>query len=117
MAHHFGRTPRTVQRLHEGPLGPYIDAFAAEMDAEGYAHKSAESQMRLVADFSRWLAKRQIPAPEITPDHFPPYLRARAQYRRPGRSDQAALKRLWTLLRRQGVIPEPSGPVVSENPK
>jgi site-specific recombinase XerD len=91
-------------------LGPYIDAFAAEMDAEGYAHKSAESQMRLVADFSRWLAKRQIPAPEITPDHFPPYLRARAQYRRPGRSDQAALKRLWTLLRRQGVIPEPSGP-------
>ena len=110
MAHHCGRVSRTVQRLHEGPLGPYIDAFAAEMRAEGYASTLTESQIRLVADFSRWLANRQIPAPEITPAHFLPYLRARAQYRRPGRSDQAGLKRLWKLLRRQGVIPEPSGP-------
>jgi len=110
MAHHLFRDPCTVQRLHEGPLGPYIDVFAAEMYAEGYAQQSAEFQIRLVADFSHWLAKRQIPAPEITAQHFPLYLRARAHYRRPGRSDQAGLKRLWNLLRRQGVIPEPSVP-------
>ena len=56
MACHCGRVPRTVQRLHEGPLGPYIDAFAAEMRAEGYASTLTKSQIRLVADFSRWLA-------------------------------------------------------------
>src|SRR3990170_2795084 len=79
MTHHFFRDPRTVQRLHEGPLGPYIDAFAAEMHAEGYAQQTAELQIRLVADFSHWLAKRRIPAPEITADHFPSYLRSRAR--------------------------------------
>jgi hypothetical protein len=42
MAHHLFRDPCTVQRLHEGPLGPYIDVFAAEMYAEGYAQQSAE---------------------------------------------------------------------------
>jgi site-specific recombinase XerD len=110
MTHHFFRDPRTVQRLHEGPLGPYIDAFAAEMHAEGYAQQTAELQIRLVADFSHWLAKRRIPAPEITADHFPSYLRSRAQYRRPGRSDRAGLKRLWNLLHRQGVVPDPSVP-------
>lgn len=110
MTHHFFRDPRTVQRLHEGPLGPYIDAFAAEMHAEGYAQQTAELQIRLVADFSHWLAKRRIPAPEITADHFPSYLRSRTQYRRPGRSDRAGLKRLWNLLHRQGVVPDPSVP-------
>lgn len=110
MTHHFFRDPRTVQRLHEGPLGPYIDAFAAEMHAEGYAQQTAELQIRLVADFSHWLAKRRIPAPEITADHFPSYLRSRAQYRRPGRSDRAGLKRLWNLLHRQGVVPDPLVP-------
>lgn len=110
MTHHFFRDPRTVQRLHEGPLGPYIDAFAAEMHAEGYAQQTAELQIRLVADFSHWLATRRIPAPEITANHFPSYLRSRAQYRRPGRSDRAGLKRLWNLLHRQGVVPDPSVP-------
>lgn len=110
MTHHFFRDPRTVERLHEGPLGPYIDAFAAEMHAEGYAQQTAEFHIRLVAGFSHWLAKRQIPAPEITADLFPSYLRSRARHRRPRRGDRAGLKRLWNLLHRQGVIPEPLVP-------
>jgi site-specific recombinase XerD len=110
MTHHFFRDPRTVQRLHEGPLGPYIDTFAAEMHAEGYRQESAELQIRLVADFSHWLAKRGIAAAEITTDLLPSYLRSRARYRRPGRSDRAGLKRLWNLLLRQGVIPKPPSP-------
>ena len=110
MAHHCHRVSRAVQRVHQGPLGPYIDAFAAEMYAEGYAPRLVASQIRLVIDFSRWLAKCQIRATEITPDQFPPYLRARAQYHQSGRSDQAGLKRLWRLLRRRGVTPAPSEP-------
>jgi hypothetical protein len=110
MTHHFFRDPRTVQRLHEGPLGPYLEAFAAEMHAEGYAQETAELQIRLVADFSHWLAKRRIPAWEITAEHFPSYLRSCAQNRRPGRSDRAALQRLRHLLLRQGVIPKPPMP-------
>ena len=110
MTHHVSRDPRSVQHLHAGPLGPYLDAFAAEMHAEGYAQQTAELQIRLVADFSHWLAKRRIPAAEISADLFPSYLRSRARHRRPRRGDWAGLKRLWMLLHRQGVIPEPSVP-------
>ena len=76
----------------DGPLGPYIDSYAAEMRAEGYAQQTREVQIRLVADFGRWLAKRGIQAQEVTAELFPPYLRARARRRRPTRNDLSALQ-------------------------
>src|ERR1017187_1254650 len=76
----------------DGPLGPYIDSYAAEMRGEGYARQTREVQIRLVADFGRWLAKRGIQAQEITHELFAPYLRARARRRRPTRNDLSALQ-------------------------
>ena len=35
----------------EGPLGRYIDSYAAEMRSEGHAEQTREVQIRLVADF------------------------------------------------------------------
>lgn len=105
--------PETCVRLHEGPLGPYLDSYAAEIRAEGYTDHAAKLQIRLVADFSQWLAKHRICAQEITPDQVRPYLSARARYRRPHRRDPATLKRLLNLLRRQGLIPEPSLPAAT----
>ena len=96
----FFKNPETLQRMHEGSLGKYMDEYAAELRAEGYAQQSAELQVRLVADFSRWLAKRRISAPQVTPAHFQSYLRSRARYRRPRQEDRAALKRLLNLLLR-----------------
>ena len=66
----------------DGPLGPYIESYAAEMHLEGYAQQTCEVQIRLVADFGRWLAKRGIQAREITAELFQPYLRTRARRRR-----------------------------------
>jgi len=34
----------------DGPLGPYIDSYEAEMRGEGYARQTREVQIRLVAD-------------------------------------------------------------------
>jgi site-specific recombinase XerD len=109
----FFKNPETRLRLHEGPLGKYIDGYAAELRAEGYAQQSAELQIRLVADFSQWLAKRRISAPQIGADHFQPYLRWRARYRRPRREDLATLKRLLSLLLRLGVTPKASLPALT----
>ena len=83
----FFKNPETRLRLREGPLGKYIDGYAAEVRAEGYAQQSAELQIRLVADFNQWLAKRRISAPQIGTNHFQPYLRWRARYRRPRQED------------------------------
>ena len=97
----------------DGPLGPYIDSYAAEMSAEGYAQQTREVQIRLVADFGRWLAKRGIPAQEVAAELFRPYLRARAQRRCPTRSDLSALHRMLDLLARQGVVAAPALPVAT----
>ena len=44
----------------DGPLGPYIDSYAAELRDKGYAQHTCELQVRVVADFGRWLARRGI---------------------------------------------------------
>jgi integrase/recombinase XerD len=97
----------------DGLLGPYIDSYEAEMRSEGYARQTREVQIRLVADFGNWLAKRRIQPQEITTELFRPYLRARARRRRPTRNDLSALQRLLELLRRQGVVAAPVSPAAT----
>jgi site-specific recombinase XerD len=109
----FFPNPRIHRRMHEGPLGPYMDSYAAEIRAEGYAQHSAILQIRLAADFSRWLARRRVNAHEIKAERIKTYLRSRARVRRPRGGDLAALKRLLNLLLRQEVIPEPPTPVAT----
>ena len=91
----FFKNPRTVLQMHEAPLAPYIDSYAAEIRAEGYACGSARPQIRLIANFSRWMVKHRIAAQELTPEHFQSYLRSRARNRCNGRSDHATLNRLY----------------------
>ena len=45
---HFFKDPQTVLHMREGPLGQYIDSYAAEIRAEGYAHGTSVLQIRLV---------------------------------------------------------------------
>jgi site-specific recombinase XerD len=97
----------------DGPLGPYIECYAAEMSGEGYAQHTRELQIRLVAEFGCWLAKRRIQAQEITPELFQPYLRVRGRRRRPTGHDLSALRRLLELLVRQGVVSAPVSPAAT----
>jgi len=53
MTHLFFTDPKTVQRLHDGPLRAYIDAYAARLQSQGYTGQCARNQIRLVADLSR----------------------------------------------------------------
>jgi len=43
-------------RVQEGPLGPYIGAYAAQLFSEGYARQSSCVKIRFVGAFSRWLS-------------------------------------------------------------
>jgi len=97
----------------DGPLGPYIDSYAAEMRGECYAQQTSEIQIRLVADFGRWLAKRGMRAQEVTAELFQPYLRARRRRRLPTGNDVSALRRLLDLLIRKGVVPAPVPPAAT----
>ncbi len=97
----------------DGPLGPYVESYDAEMRGEGYTRHTRELQTRLVADFGCWLAKRGIQAHDITAELFRPYLRARARRRRPTGNDLSALQRLLELLRRQEVVATAALPVAT----
>jgi integrase/recombinase XerD len=109
----FFPNPLIRQRMHDGPLGAFIDAYAAEIRADGYAQHSAILRIRLVADFSRWMARRRINADEMTAKHLPMYLRCRARHRHPRGGNLAVLRQILSLLLRQGVIHKPPLPVTT----
>jgi integrase/recombinase XerD len=107
------KNPRIFQRMHDGPLGSCIESYAAEMREQGYCAGAMESQIRLVADFSRWMIKTQISPQKLTAECCRTYLRCRARRLRPKRDDRAALNRLLNLLLRQRIIVEPSLPAAT----
>jgi integrase/recombinase XerD len=96
---------RISARVEEGPLGPYIGAYAAQLLSEGYARQSSCLKIRVVGAFSRWLSHKCIAADEVVDQHTVDFLRYRKRcgYRF-GQGDPAALMRLLKLLRDQGVI-------------
>jgi integrase/recombinase XerD len=93
------------ERVEEGPLGPFIVAYAAQLLSEGYARQSSCVKIRLVGGFSRWLSQKGIAANRVVAQHTVDYLRYRKRcgYRL-GQGDPAAFVRLLKLLRDRGVI-------------
>jgi site-specific recombinase XerD len=96
--------PKTLSRLHEGALGLYIDPYLELLHEQGFAQESAEQQIRLVADFSRWLDKNGYRAEDVNPEKLDPFLKCRYRHHRPIGGASAALRRLIDLLSRMGVI-------------
>jgi len=100
----FYKDPRTPLRMRVGPLGAYVDALAQELSEEGYARASARYALQLVADFGRWLSRRRITAPRLTPEHLGSYLEYRSRHRHRRSGDAAILRRLLNLLLEKGIV-------------
>lgn len=88
----------------EGPLATQITPFAEWVSHQGYARYTLHRYVLIAACFSRWLGQRGIRLHEIVSTHPSEYLRYRAQRRRIGRSDAAALNQLLTFLRHRDLI-------------
>ncbi len=82
--------PKTLRRMHHGPLGVYMDEFAALLQLQGYSRKPACEMIRVVADFSRWLYGRYLGAEDVVADCLKRFLAHRKRARTVGRSDPAA---------------------------
>jgi site-specific recombinase XerD len=104
MTHLFFTDPKTIQRLHDGPLKTHIDAYAALLQSQGYTGQSARSQIRLVADLSRWLRGQGLATKDLNPQRTHRYLSYRKRLLRPHRGDASALVKLLGLLREAGVV-------------
>jgi site-specific recombinase XerD len=95
---------KMLQRLHEGPLGGHIDLYSARLLREGHCQQSAWRCLRVVGDFSRWLAGKQLDLRDVDEGMVAQYQAFRAQHRCPFSSDQPALNRLLVVLREVGAI-------------
>lgn len=100
----FYKDPRTPLRMRVGPLGAYVDALAQQLSDEGYAKASARYALQLVADFGRWLNRRRIIAPRLTPEHLGSYLEYRSRHRHRRSGDASILRRLLNLLLEKGIV-------------
>ncbi len=112
MTNQFFTHPKTLQGLHEGPLGAHIDAYAALLHEQGYGRQGACRQIRLVADLNRWLEGKGLEAKDVDSQRVEGYLRYRGRGRHPHCSDSSALQKLLGLLRERGILVEGPPPLV-----
>jgi len=108
MTGQFFTDPGTLQRLHAGPLGSYVDAFTARLAEQGYAKFTIKYRLRLVGTLSRWIHGRGFGVRDLdeqTTGKFLQYLRRK---RRIQRGDEPTLRFLLEHLRQSGVIPTPT---------
>ena len=104
MAIPFFTDPHTLHRLHDGPLGAYVDAYAALLQNQGYSRQSARHQLQLVADLGRWLQRQGLGATDLTPARVARYARHHQRHFRSRRDEASTLRRLLGLLRDRGVV-------------
>jgi len=97
----------THQHIYNGPLAPIIDAYGGLLNQQGYKRQSARIQIRLIADFSRWIERQGLTACRVSQPIIDRYLHSRYQRYRPRRDDRSTLNRLVALLREKGIVRDP----------
>lgn len=96
--------PRTTERLRQGPLSKYLDAYSAAQAEQGYEPLSIGQQLLVIADFSGWLKRKEIAIRGIGNGDVDRFLQFRQRQQRVRRGDPIALKRMLAMLREKGVV-------------
>jgi len=103
MINQFFKDPKTILRMHEGPIGTHINIYAKFLCDQGYSRQSSCSQLRLIANFSKWLQLQNIKVEDISHKIIDKYLKYRKQFVKINRGDQFALNRLLDILDGLGI--------------
>jgi site-specific recombinase XerD len=111
MIERYFTQPAVLRRIRDGLMSPYLDALAAELEAQHYSRKSIRRQLGNADAFGRWLVEQAIPFVDITEAvvarYIDPMHRCPGPSRAKGyRAHKArGLPRLIELLRSQGAMP------------
>ena len=111
MSTEFYFPSRTSQRwLRVGPLAGDLDRFATRLKAQGYAHPSAVSKLRLVSNLSRWLEHQGLGVEALDEPRIEAFLLTRGP-RCVQRGEATTARQLLSHLRASGRIAlAPSSP-------
>jgi site-specific recombinase XerD len=96
--------PSTIERLRQGPLEEYLDAYAAVVAEQGFAPNSIRMQISAIADLSQWLQQKRIATSSLDRKVLNRFLKKREQQVGNRRGDGRALNRLLALLRQKGIV-------------
>ncbi len=104
--------PKTLRRIHQGPLGPYVDDFASWLQEQRYSSSSGRGAVRAVANWSRWLYGRRVASRDVDAELLDQYLACGARARTAGQDERRALHKMLTWLQKTGVVRATSSPPV-----
>ncbi|MEJ2247215.1 MAG: site-specific integrase [Acidobacteriota bacterium] len=94
-----------MDRLHGGPLGPYIDGFTAWLYEQGYKKATISYGLRLVRALGCWMQKRDIRVRSLDDKTTANFLMERRKERRIHLADKSKLDLFLRYLRHSHVIP------------
>jgi len=100
---HVAEKRWVLLREPEGPLVPYLDLFARELEEQGFKRKHLGPQIREAASFSQWLQSKQIAAEAITVEHAKCFFDETTRQPAAGNGERATLRRLLDFLNDLGV--------------
>jgi hypothetical protein len=66
MLKQFFTQPKVLRRLQEGVFGPYLPAFAASLQQEGYSKGCIRRHLRAADQFGAWLTKQKLTVSALT---------------------------------------------------
>jgi integrase/recombinase XerD len=95
----------------EGPLVPYLDLFARELEKQGFKRKHLGPQIREAARFSQWLQSKQVAAEAITDEHAKHFLDETLRQPSVGTGERATLRRLLDFLKHLDITQSAPKPV------
>jgi len=87
----------------EGPLAPYLDSFVKSLDEQGFKRHLLGRQIRVVANFSKWLQAEDVAAENVTDEHARRFFEGSARQQSVRRGEFATLRRLMDFLGQLGV--------------
>jgi site-specific recombinase XerD len=104
MIEQFFRDPKTIQRMNEGPLGPYLNTFAKHIHDQGFARKNGCYQIRVLAGFNRWIKINNFEVKDINHHKIDDFIDYRKKFIKINHPDKPALNRLLDILNDIGII-------------
>jgi site-specific recombinase XerD len=117
----FVTKPGIQQRLREGPIGDFMDLYAAHLMQQGYTRESGRRLIKIASDLSCWLKRKRLALGDLDELVLDRYYRYRKRRRYCGRHARAALGKVLTLLRdvdacnpRKRVAPNASEILIKE---
>lgn len=97
-----------AQCLRAGALAAHIPALGNLLASRGYARSTAKEQIRVVAEFGRWIDLKKVRVSEIDERRLGAFLAYRRRRGLAMRSHATTLRILLSVLRDSRVVPLPA---------